>query len=61
MSQNKLRPDGYGARVFNFIAKCLWSIVWLGRWTIRLLKGIFLPKSEYNNLQMMIAGGAFFA
>ena len=45
MSQNKLRPDGYGARVFNFIANCLWSIVWLGRWTIGLLKGIFLPKS----------------
>ena len=36
--KNKLRPEGFWARLQNFIMNSLWSIVWLGRWTIRLLK-----------------------
>jgi hypothetical protein len=40
MRKNKLRPEGFWAWLQNFIMNSLWSIVWLGRWTIRLLKNI---------------------
>ena len=45
MRKNKLRPEGFWARLQNFIMNGIWSIVWLGRWTIRLLRKI-LQRSD---------------
>ena len=38
MPQNKLAPESLTGKVLDFAANLLWSIVWLGRWTIQLLK-----------------------
>jgi phosphatidylglycerol:prolipoprotein diacylglycerol transferase len=39
-----IRAPKYGVeprdRVLDFILNLLWAIIWLGRWTIRLLKRI---------------------
>lgn len=40
MPKNKLAPDSRLGRVLDFILNLLWSIVWLGRSVIRLLKRI---------------------
>ncbi len=44
--RNKLAPEGYGARFLNFAANLAWSIVWLGRWTIRLLRRFLTGKGD---------------
>lgn len=36
--KNTLCPEGLWARLQNFILNAVWSIAWLGRWTIRLLR-----------------------
>lgn len=47
-----LAPEGKGGKLKNFIQNLAWSIVWLGRWTIRLLKkgaphwGSWRPKGD---------------
>lgn len=38
MPRNKLAPESMPGKILDFVANLLWSIVWLGRWTIRLLK-----------------------
>lgn len=38
MSRNKLLPEGYGARFWNFCQNLIWAVVWLGCWTIRLVR-----------------------
>ncbi|WP_187620282.1 hypothetical protein [Selenomonas ruminis] len=40
MPRNKLAPASLSGKILDFAANLLWSIVWLGRWTIRLLKGL---------------------
>ena len=40
MPKNKLAPKSLGGRALDFILNLLWAIIWLGRWTIRLLKRI---------------------
>ena len=40
MPGNKLAPDSFKGRLWNFFANLCWSVVWLGRWTIRLLRRI---------------------
>ncbi|SFT48553.1 hypothetical protein SAMN02910356_00731 [Selenomonas sp. GACV-9] len=40
MPKNRLAPESRSGRILDFFANLLWSIVWLGRWTIRLLKRI---------------------
>ena len=36
-----LAPEG-GGKIVNFIKNLVWSIVWLGRWTIRRLKRLLV-------------------
>ncbi|MDD6383640.1 hypothetical protein [Mitsuokella sp.] len=38
MPRNKLLPESRGARFWNFCQNLAWAVVWLGRWTIRLLR-----------------------
>lgn len=38
MSRNKLTPQGTGGWLLNFVANFFWSIVWLGRSIIRMIK-----------------------
>jgi len=38
--ENKLAPKTAGGKLGNFFMNLFWSIVWLGRWTIRLIKRI---------------------
>lgn len=40
MGRNKLAPDSPGGQALNFLGNLCWSVVWLGRWTIRLLRRI---------------------
>ena len=40
MPQNKLAPKSMGGKIADFFANLLWAIVWLGRWTIRLIKNV---------------------
>ena len=40
MPKNKLAPDSFMRRLWDFFTNLCWSVVWLGRWTIRLLKRI---------------------
>lgn len=44
MPKNKLLPASYGARFWNFCQNLLWSVVWLGRWTIRLMRKLLSRK-----------------
>lgn len=37
---NKLAPESFWGKIANFFMNLFWSIVWLGRWTIRLIKRI---------------------
>lgn len=38
---NRLAPAGLPARLGNFLLNLAWAIVWLGRWTLRLLGRVF--------------------
>ena len=38
MSRNKLTPQGTEGWLLNFVANFFWSIVWLGRSIIRMIK-----------------------
>lgn len=40
MRRNQLAPAGAGAKLMNFVVNIFWAVVWLGRWTIRLVKGL---------------------
>lgn len=40
MPRNKLAPKSRGAKIADFLANLLWSVVWLGKWTIRLVKNV---------------------
>jgi len=38
MSRNKLTPQGRGGWLLNFAVNFFWSIVWLGRSIIKIVK-----------------------
>lgn len=46
MPRNKLAPESLTGKLLDFVANLLWSIVWLGRWTIRLLKRLLKKNSH---------------
>jgi hypothetical protein len=39
--RDKLASGSFFRNVLNFFANFSWALVWLGKWSIRLLKGLF--------------------
>ncbi|MBR4695622.1 MAG: hypothetical protein IKO94_06035, partial [Selenomonadaceae bacterium] len=40
MRENKLGPQGIRGKAVNFLLNLLWAVIWLGRWGIRIAKGL---------------------
>lgn len=36
--QNKLEPQGLAGKLLNFLLNIFWAVVWLGRWSLRLMR-----------------------
>ena len=46
--RNRLAPESLPGQLINFLLNLAWAVVWLGRWTIRLLRRIFSCRQTMN-------------